>query len=837
MSRDLFVGQGDVVSCPGGFINTNIPANSLPRIRSDSDGRSVYLLTCRRGFVASHQVDSQRPRELTVQCRKDSSGNITAPTDISCVPASCKLDALSSIKHAKLSLSNTSVPVDSAVTIVCDEGYTIDGISSGPTSRQLTCDQNANLSPLYSANDCQAVACGSLGVPDNAHITSDHKVRQKVFYGDVVQFQCNAGFFYHPSASTKLAFSLTCDRRGYMVSPEDPSSLIAGRCIPLHCGVIPQFSGSDPIARSTSTVGIGDVVKYVCARGAYFSNSTSSSSAVVSKSHWSNSISSMLPKISSFSVTCVYDSLQETAVYDTDPSIARCEAEPCPPPNFNLPLSVVVSKPPPPAGHIYRVGDVVSFACAQGYLLYGQPSSVPPNEITAECTSEKKWVLSDGFEACKIGQCKMLSDILPSLLANILLPVNSDLSKTLKIGDSIPANCDSGYVGGGVKIFCDETGNFAVSGKCLRQCGPLPPLPLNATLLGYDKDRTSYVPGGLLVGNVTFSCIKGHTVDGKITSNANSLQTLSCSGNANNFFANPFNVPVSSLRACQPVQCGMPPAIPNAHWYLSGQKISLQYFYGQNLLYSCNQGMGVEAPSSNGAKLFSSNTVQANCTENGWSLSATACSLVTCSNEPVLAHARIISGNEKPNLLVGDLIKIQCDPGFAAPGHHSNDTLGLTCQNNGDFSPGNYRSDMCRPIVCPPLPNTVLGALKPRSDVESLSYTDQPVEYTCNADWKLPPIKVSCNEDGNYLVEGSECVKPVCKTLPPGLANSVLASTAMASLHSITTVGCSSGFTTTDFSIQYQVECMGPGIWMPLNTAYSSGCPLPVSKTDPIVVG
>jgi hypothetical protein len=166
--------QGQVVSCPSGFINTDIPENSLPRIRTDSDGRSVYMFTCNRGYVASRpDPGAESPRQFTVQCRSDASGNITAPTEVSCVRGSCSLDALSDVKHATLNLSNASVPVDSTVTIACNEGFTIDGVAGGPRSRQLTCDQDARLTPLYPDNDCRAVSCGKVSVFENAQLLGD----------------------------------------------------------------------------------------------------------------------------------------------------------------------------------------------------------------------------------------------------------------------------------------------------------------------------------------------------------------------------------------------------------------------------------------------------------------------------------------------------------------------------------------------------------------------------------------------------------------------------------------------------------------------------------------
>ena len=829
--RSLRAQESDVLSCPGGFIATNSPLNSIARMRTDSDGRTVFLYTCNRGYVASlPDAKGGSPRQFTVQCRNDSSGNVTAPTQVTCVRGSCNLDALSNIQHATLTVSNGSIPIDSSVTIECNAGYTIDGVSSGPQTRQLTCDQDTQLTPVYVDNDCKPVSCGSLTVPSDSQIVrgQEGQYKKKLFYGDVVELRCNEGFFFKPpsSLSTGLqTFSLTCNEMGNVVSLEDPTALVPGVCSPLHCGVIPRFNGSDPIARPTATVGIGDVVQYVCDRGASFVNSTGLSTVPVSKNHWTNSISSMIPKITHFGVNCVYDKIQEAAVYDTDPAIARCETELCPFPNIQIPPSVVLLSNSNISTSVYHVGDKISFACAPGYAMKGQSSG----EFEAVCDAEKKdWIFEESFDACELAKCKPVSEISKNLINN-MYPPRGDV--ILSVGESIETHCEEGFVSEFslmeknhqdptlIEIFCNKDATFSASGKCVKQCGPLPSVPLKA--VASIADGSEYVAGNQLVSSVKFSCVEGHSVDGNFVNSNNTVQNLFCSSS--------FLSSVQSLKACQPVQCGLPPSLPNATWFQSNPVN--QYFSGQSLNYTCNPGYGVLDSISE--KKVVAHSIQGNCTDNGWRYSSpqNGCSLVTCPSDPHLGNGKFVPAHDA-SILVGESIEFECDPGFAAP----SDIVKLTCTDSGDYSPSNYGTDMCKPIVCPPLPASILGGAKP-SNVHSLSYGDQPIEFLCNPDWNLPPIKVSCNQDGTYLIDGAACVEPYCDSFPAQiLKNSVPAGPVNASLHTIMSVGCAPGFTASDLSIRYQVECLGPGTWKPLNPAYSTGCSLTSPESEPIVV-
>ena len=345
-SRFLRVEPGSsTISCPVDLIPEGIP-NTIVLNKPGVDGRNTLVYKCNRGSVASNaSPSSDNPREFSVACKSGKDGSIVvAKTDVSCVPARCALDSLLGLRHATIDLPDTvkgsSVAIDSVVTIECKEGFSIDGVASGPRSRQLKCDQDQQLVTLYSPleeNDCKAVSCGQLTVPDNSFIASGEKPMQKLSYGDQVKFSCRDAYFFKPSlpspgAVTGTSFSMFCDANGDFVTVGD-----AGACVPISCPIPPVFDGADLVAIHTDAVHVADQIAFVCHRGAHFINSTAEIVTPVSSKHWTASAQSLVPQRTRFEVNCLYDAEEKVGYYDTDPTIARCEPERCPPPLTDLP--------------------------------------------------------------------------------------------------------------------------------------------------------------------------------------------------------------------------------------------------------------------------------------------------------------------------------------------------------------------------------------------------------------------------------------------------------------------------------------------------------------------
>lgn len=286
----------------------------------------MTIYRCNRGFVSSRGAgENGDPREMEVRCSIGSEGGFVAPANGSCVPGNCSTIDLQGLSYANWSTLDKSIPIDASLTVNCIDGYTIDGVASGPRGREVRCDQDTKLVPLYSPkedNDCKPVRCGELQVPENAHIKSSHIPSQKIYFNDEVQFECDEGFIFKapsilaPPPINPVGFSLRCDASGMMIPVDDPSSIIPGKCVPANCPMPPTFNNSDVVAKVTDRISVGQQVQYVCDSGLNFVNSTNSSSYSVFRS--------LFPLKSQFRVACVWDKAEKTAVFDTDPVVARC---------------------------------------------------------------------------------------------------------------------------------------------------------------------------------------------------------------------------------------------------------------------------------------------------------------------------------------------------------------------------------------------------------------------------------------------------------------------------------------------------------------------------------
>lgn len=311
------------ISCPTDFIPEAL-LNAVPFVRRGSSGKMVAVYRCNRGLVTSAKEGrTESPREVEVKCRRGPNGGVIAPANFTCVPGFCALDVLRELEHARVTEAKRSISVDSTVTIECDKGYTIDGVASGPKTRELRCDQDTSLTPLYTPfedNDCKPIRCGEINVPENAHIVSNHKALQRPHYNDIVKFKCDEGFFFQPASVNSripagtFAFSYRCVYSGEMISVEDPESIVPGKCVPAKCPAPPEYIRADVVAKLTDHVYVGQEVKYVCQRGSNFINSTT-----ISKQ-----LQRFIPPKSEFKISCIWDQAEKVGVYDTDPSIARC---------------------------------------------------------------------------------------------------------------------------------------------------------------------------------------------------------------------------------------------------------------------------------------------------------------------------------------------------------------------------------------------------------------------------------------------------------------------------------------------------------------------------------
>lgn len=330
---------------------------------------------------------------------------------------------------------------------------------------------------------------------------------------------------------------------------------------------------------------------------------------------------------------------------------------------------------------------------------------------------------------------------------------------------------------------------------------------------------------------VVFACNPGFSLDGEKLNESllNGQQELHCSKlpvGPNDFLAS-----IEKLAPCVPIVCGLPVRVDHAHW--RDETKLKQYGAGEEVEYRCDLNWGVKF--SEKKNFFFTQNFKLKCTDSGWALPAN-CEPVTCSNDIQVANGALLFRPASPSE-VGTKLNAKCNPGFSAIGFTNADILTLTCSQSGEFVPTNHHSDMCQQILCPALPETLLGGSK-NSAVTSLGFGDAPVQYACRPEWGLPPITVSCKEDRTYDVIGRECAEPKCTPLlPAAIVNAIaLGGLPTATLGTRQTVGCTPGFMAEDRALEFAVKCIGPGTWTPVNPIHATGCSVEIGEITAVAL-
>ena len=783
------------IACPSNFLAPSI-ANAIlsDSSRMFTTGEVVY--NCVRGFVSSlSKPGDVSPRLLTGTC--DSSG-VLQFNGATCVSGSCSLSEFMTMRHVKITALPSTVRIDSSVSLECETGYTVDGLSSGPSVRHLTCDENAMFMPSTYLDDCLPVSCGNLIIPANSMVlTTPSPVN--VYFGNIIEFKCLLGYYFKPALvpamGTSPHFSQRCVQDGTMMGLEDPTNLVLGACALLKCPSPPTFDGADMIGKSTDTIDLFEKIHFVCKLGNHLSNSTQTVLSSTGKL--------LVPTQTSFDIACIFDQTANAGVYDTDPQIARCESSPCPLPAVLSANAVLVRQTA--LKDRYYTGDKIEYTCPFSDQFF-----------ETECTPDQQWTVIDESKCTAPAQCDSLANIDPAIIKSAN-PTGWNMAQKLNVGERLIAVCDPGFESkidglSEITIECLLNGNYGTNSACIRKCGPLPKFP------AHTSHTPEYTPGGTLSSDtkLVFTCDFGYSLDGKFVTTSNTVQTTECLSTTGLISETPSD--------CIPVVCGLPQTVTNAHWL--GVSATKQYVAGETVNYSCDENYGISSTGSLFVGQF-----DINCSDQGWDVITNRCVPITCSTVNIeIAHGAIVDNTYASSVLSPkQTLNVQCDQGYSGIGFQTSDVLVLTCGSDGGFLPTNYATDMCSQITCPNLPETLLAGTKTIA-ATALRFGDPPVVYQCTPQWNLPPITVTCNGDRTYDVIGEECIEPKCSNsiLPASLQNSVLLdhSSNNSIIGTIQSVGCQPGFMATDRALQYTVTCIGPGTWTPINPTHVTGCSL-----------
>ncbi|XP_075278447.1 complement factor H-like [Opisthocomus hoazin] len=334
---------------------------------------------------------------------------------------------------------------------------------------------------------------------------------------------------------------------------------------------------------------------------------------------------------------------------------------------------------------IYEPGETVRYQCDAGFLIVGPPEII---------CREGNWTAPPFCEEMPCGS-------IPKVANTQIEGRNKDIYEP---GETVRYQCDAGFlIVGPPEIICRE-GNWTAPPFCEEMpCGSIPKVA-NTQIEGRNKDI--YEPGE----TVRYQCDAGFLIVGP--------PEIIC--REGNWTAPPF---------CEDVSCGAAPEIPNA--YITSTPPE-RYLPGARVQYECE----------NNFQMMGGNYVS--CRNGEWSQAPT-CREIVCS------PPRIPNGNFRPqedNYIVGDVITIECDPGY-----HFKTLTGKTtseCTKNGWVpDPGCVQ----KPCDYPAIENGKLsGTLEYYKNYYFPMRPGQHADYHCNTGYSTPTgqywVRIACSERG-----------------------------------------------------------------------------------------
>ena len=503
------------VSCSGLPVVENSETRLLNGTISFGD---KAIIECHEGYTLSSS------NRISV-CNSD---GFWSQVDVQCLKVTCP--PLPEVQNGQFSSNN--VEYGSVVTITCDKGYRVNGVSA------FQCQANAtwNTANLPS---CNIVMCSE---PEN--ISNGIREYGGLTYGSEVVYRCARGYELVGSMNR------SCNASG-LWSGSKPF------CKEILCQA-PPSTAYGRVSSIGTRYAPGDVVRYVCDRG--YVIAANDSLTCSNSGEWSGPLPRCSKIVcarpvsprngrvnynevsfgSNISFACnsgfeirgsAISQCLETGLWNTD-------APSCVPVNCGSPAYVTHAYV---IGDSYIFGSVVTYLCEEGYELDGNENIV--------CREDAQW--SNDPPVCNPISCG-------------LPPV---IDHAVRTGDGFTYremvfySCEKGYeLSGNNLLECEADGEWIGNPPSCEPvtCGP-PPVLMFATTLVMKKTYGS---------SATYICNDGYTLQGDMMTK--------CSENGS-WIKDP-------SVACVPVQCGNPPLILNG---------KIQYnttTFQSNATYMCNPG-------------------------------------------------------------------------------------------------------------------------------------------------------------------------------------------------------------------------------------------------------
>ncbi|XP_027142800.1 sushi, von Willebrand factor type A, EGF and pentraxin domain-containing protein 1 isoform X2 [Larimichthys crocea] len=668
-------------------------------------------------------------------CQEDGGWNGTAP---SCVPAECETPP--NPEHGWVNVTDTSL--GSMVRYTCEKGYELEG---EPVRQCLSGRLWTKDAPV-----CRPVSCGDPGAVANGIAHGHAHV-----YPEVLGYECNRGFVL------KGSDTIACQANGRW-SGQKP------RCEPVVCG--PPEVPSDVVFKGEA-FSYNSEIELSCQPG--FLLQGKSISVCQADGTWSHESPTCVltncgkpSPIPNGRVSGSEFGFNSKVKYDCDEGYTLngeatrvCQSDGLwdkPAPRCD----VISCDPPEDISHGFLNGssfnydDVVEYVCFDGYEVVGDP--------ILRCSAQGSWVGT-------VPECR------PCVCALPVVKFGAVLGRDRACGDQVHFQCDGGYkLLGPSQAVCEKGGVWSPGVPiCGRgRCSAAPPTVPNAVQQGSSATFSD---------TIIYRCRPGYRAKGH--------PYLTCGRDGR------WGEPRIS---CEPVSCGIPPAVAYA------QVVGDTFTFPNQVTYRCEDGYKLATQAAS-----------LSCQSDGtWSKHSIRCRPVPCllPTNFSIPHV-VITGKEFTP--VGGTITLSCPPGLYLQG-----SALAECQPGGRWAPS-ISSVSCELVVCEKPPPLLHGV----TEGDRYSYGDFVV-YSCLPGFEMKGDSIqTCQGDRTWSGTQPVCVAPSCGP-PPAVQNAQVQTTGETYPHNASYI-CDTGLHLVG---PKTLTCLVNGTWSlpaPTCEAPAKGCDSP----------
>ncbi|XP_077970683.1 CUB and sushi domain-containing protein 1-like isoform X3 [Styela clava] len=387
---------------------------------------------------------------------------------------------------------------------------------------------------------------------------------------------------------------------------------------------------------------------------------------------------------------------------DYRPPPPTCERKTCSAPPESVSRTYVPTK------SLLDVGDVVSFYCINGFLLFG--------EQNVTCVDQDQF--SSEFPTCERVRCSR--------------PERPEFGKikpfrgNYGIGDTVTFSCREGY-----KISGSETATCTLvagrrasfspeSPSCQRQTCRKPNIPLSGSL---SPDRDSYYVGD----RVAFLCDDGYKLKG--------VSSIVCEDQ---------DVFSDEEPECEAITCERPGEPDNGYIRESNRL----FRYEEEVTYACDAGYNLEGSETR------------TCQENGkFSSRMPRCAEIRCKI-PLFLRNGEVSASGKSYITYRETVSYSCEIGYNLVGADT-----ASCEEDGSLT---EIIPTCEAIICDALPRSFVYSVSPLRTRYSVG---DVITIECAEGYRSFGSSTSeCLQTGEFSVTDPKCEAITC-SFPGSILN------------------------------------------------------------------